>query len=341
MAANEVTQIKYVYLDVVKFTVGRSVEAQTDIISALNEIVKGAVAKELPNSSVIYVPIGDGICIALLADALHYDSHIRLALEILRRIYVYNQGAAKMRQFQVRIGINQNDDNVTIDINENRNVVGAGVNYAQRIMSFADGNQILVSRSVYDSLTHREKYMRSFRPYKARVKHNVPLELFQYVGPGIAALNREVPSEFAVHEQRLSKVAAYYFAHCIKNRKFLLERRGSGQNNYALALLLWYLAVDSVGESESTEVDPYEEHMPETKSHTLSEQFELFMELPFWVCCDLSRLACELDIIPKHYKYFEDSYRCTIVNVEGQRKLKSDWPEIWREFDLDSFAIQS
>lgn len=340
MVIPETALIKYVYLDVVKFTLNRSVETQTEIISSLNEIVKAAVAHVVRDGSVIYIPIGDGICIALLSDGVSYDSHIRVALEILRRIWVRNQKVSPQSQFEVRIGINENVDNLITDINGNKNVAGAGVNNAQRIMSFADANQLLVSRTVYDVLNPRQRYMNQFRQYKAVGKHNIPLEVFQYKGPGVAALNREIPSAFSTYV-RLSKVAAYYFAHAIKNRKFIMEKRARGQNNYALALLLWYLAVDSVGESESSDVNPYLPSMPETEHSTLDEQFDKFMSLPISVCIDFSYSARKCDITSKHSRYFEDPPQCTVVNLGGQNKLKSEWPELWNEFHLDGFAIHS
>ena len=337
MSTSSIRPIKYIFLDVEAYS-NRIIEAQCDITKVLNEIVKSAINRyKISNDSLIYIPTGDGICIALLDATLPYDIHITIALEILRRIWVYNNRRTdKMRKFEVRIGINQSDDNLVEDINGRENVTGAGINNARRIMDLADASQILVGRTVYESLHYREKYMRTFRSYQARAKHDVLLEVFQYFGDNIAALNREVPSAFVPEqppkEPSLSKVAAYYFAHSIKNRQFLLEKRGPGQQNYALRLLLWFLAVDSLGKSESTEWDPYEEHMPETTHNTLDEQFDIFMSLPFWVCAELGDLALEREGISS--KYFEDPYPSLSVNIEGQNKLKSEWPAIWDEFKL-------
>lgn len=59
------------------------------------------------------------------------------------------------------MGINTNADNLVTDINGARNLAGAGINIAQRVMDSADGNQILVSHSVYDTLRDREKRTRT------------------------------------------------------------------------------------------------------------------------------------------------------------------------------------
>lgn len=338
MSALKIILIKYVYIDVVAYT-QRSIEAQCDIITTLNKIVKEVLAGLRVNrSSVIYIPVGDGICIALDGTTLAYDIHIDIAKNILSAIWTHNQSLEdNSRKFEVRIGINQSEDNLIHDINNSLNVAGAGINNARRIMDLADGSQILVSRAVYDILYPREKYLKAFRRFSATVKHGVVLDVYQLVDEGVTSLNVNPPSILAstpMPEPKLSKLAAYYFAHCIKNREFIISNRGHGQNNYALAVLLWYLAVDSVGKSESTLAEPYEAHMPETRDNTLDEQFELFMSLPFSVCADLQDLVCESKIGSENYKYFEDRYECTLVNTAGQQKLKSEWPEIWSEFSL-------
>lgn len=336
MPTQNVRLVKYVFLDVVAYT-KRSTEAQSYIIKALNYIVKGTINRYHISESVIYIPTGDGMCIALVNATLPYDIHVTVAKEILRRISVHNTRVRKnWRKLEVRIGINQSDDIIVKDINDRDNVAGAGVNNTRRIMDLADASQILVSSTVYESLHHHKAYLRAFsNEFTKKVKHGLILKMHQFIQKGVTGLSVDTPSSFVLKvepEPKLTKLAAYYFAHSIKNREFIIRRRGDGQNNYALVVLLWYLARDSLGKSESTEVKPYGEWMPETRHNTLDEQFELFMELPFSVCCDLRDLVRDFKIGKENYKYFEDGWDFTIVNVEGQKKLKSDWPEIWDEF---------
>lgn len=334
---------KYVFLDIVAYT-KRTIEAQCYIIGTLNRIVKGAVNRyHISNDSLIYIPTGDGMCIALLGIALPYDIHVTIAKEILRRVHVNNSRVKdNWKQFKVRVGINQSDDNVVTDINGRKNVAGAGINNARRIMDLADASQILVSSTVYENLHPRKKYYHAFSgELRKEVKHGLVLKMHQLMERDATGLNVDMPSSFAIHvkpEPKLTRLAAYYFAHSIKNRAFLLQNRGYGQNNFALAVLLWYLAVDSLGKSEATEVEPYQEHMPETNYNALNEQFELLMELPYWVCVDLRNLVRDFKIGEENYKYFEDGWDFTIINVQGQNKLKSDWPEIWEEFRLGEMS---
>ena len=122
-------------MDVVGFTHNRSVEAQSDIISALNQIVKESVdALKLDPQAVLFIPTGDGIAIALI-NPKGFDGHLCLALTILGAVAQHNDKASdSMRRFEVRIGVNENIDNVILDVNARTNVAGTGIWMAQRIM---------------------------------------------------------------------------------------------------------------------------------------------------------------------------------------------------------------
>src|SRR5207247_1118195 len=110
----------------------------------------------------ILLPTGDGMCIALIATYLPYDIHLTLAVEILSALERRNTEITDpMRRFEVRIGLGENVDNLVTDANGHPNVAGYGINTSQRVMSLADGNQILVSRTVFETLRGRERYMNS------------------------------------------------------------------------------------------------------------------------------------------------------------------------------------
>jgi len=345
MAKPEAISIKYIYLDVVKFTFKRSVEAQGEVVSALNGIVKKSVENKIDTGHHIYIPVGDGICIAIDGRNVDFDAHIEIATEMIRRIVsIHNPRVSSTRKFEVRVGVNDNIDNLITDINGNKNVCGAGVNDAQRIMNFADPNQILVGISTYEILRPREKYSGAFRPYEGTVKHGVPLKVYQYIGGNIDALNKDIPSIFAPKQPTeekaptLTKLAAYYFAHLTKNKQFIMINTGGGQNNWALMLLHYYLAKDSVEASETSPLTTPTIWIPETRTGSLIEQFELLMNLPFSVCHDLADLALDFDIGSKFNQYFDDHYFRVTINEAGRNKLKSEWSKIWDEFDLDAYT---
>jgi len=189
---------KYILLDVLDFTHHRSVEAQTDMVHALNAIVKSSVQCEnIPREKILFLPTGDGLGIVLLSvesPEYPYDAHLHMALSILSGIHAYNEHMTDtMRQFQVRIGLNAHHDTLVRDINDHPNIAGAGINMAARIMRVADGNQILVGRSIYDILQRREKYLYAFTAYEATVNPHLVIPVYQFVATSHLGLNTETP----------------------------------------------------------------------------------------------------------------------------------------------------
>jgi hypothetical protein len=64
---SETARVKYVYVDVVGFTAGRSVEAQSYIVEKMNAIVREATqGSGAAEDQTIFIPTGDGIAIALI-----------------------------------------------------------------------------------------------------------------------------------------------------------------------------------------------------------------------------------------------------------------------------------
>jgi class 3 adenylate cyclase len=339
-AAAATKRIKYVFLDVVAFSQGRSVEAQTQIIVALNEAVKGAVADaSIIDAQVIYLPTGDGICAAILDSDAPYDAHLTVALGVLKRIRDHNaQAADKMREFDVRIGLNENVDNMVTDINGMASVAGAGINAAQRAMSLADGGQIIATSSVYETLRHREQYMDAFTPYDATVKHDERIRVYQYVVPGHAGLNMGIPSVFAQPskpERHLDLFEAYYLAHAARQRAFIESLDPYDQERYAASMFLYLLAKNSEDRRQSSRLSPHESKIHGGDSATGKDAFDYYCSLDFAICIEfedfveerLSPLSECFDCAPGH--------SCLFVNKRGLEKLKVDHPDIWAEFGFE------
>lgn len=188
---------KHIFMDIVGYSNNRSVEAQIDIITKLNDVVKKVLAEfKVSPSKRLLLPTGDGICLTFI-NQTQYDFSINVAVRILESIKQINeQTDDKMRQFLVRIGINENIDNIIIDINNKKNVAGSGINYAQRIMSLADGNMIMIGSSVYEQLKRREKFIDKFKGWKSNIKHGEVLTVYQYIDDSIPVLNTLTPIAF-------------------------------------------------------------------------------------------------------------------------------------------------
>lgn len=338
MSEEDIRLIKYVSLDVVNYG-SRTVETQIHITTTLNTMVKSVCDElDIRERSVIYIPAGDGMCIAIFGDASPYDIHVTVAQSILVRLWEYNKTEENdSRQFEVRIGLNQSDDNIIEDINGNKNFTGGGINNARRIMDEADGNQILVSAAVFDSLNQRERYRGKFKKFEANLKHGGITNVYQLVKPEVPCVDVNPPSNLtATPEPKLTKLTAYYFAHSIKNEKFILEKLATDSvYSYYLKILLWFLAKHSETATRDNRIITIDYGVTPDYPHDIDGQLEWFRKnIDLNVAFQLPE--CTLpDAVPEwaHYKYL--SFRNELViNREGKDKLKKDWPEIWQEFGL-------
>lgn len=101
--------------------------------------------KGLPDEDSIKLDTGDGMALCYLGapeDILYVAIGLRDAFIQVKAIC----GTC----YSVRMGINLGPIKIMEDINGNRNTIGDGINVAQRIMSFAEPNHLLVSRTYYD-----------------------------------------------------------------------------------------------------------------------------------------------------------------------------------------------
>lgn len=101
--------------------------------------------KGLPDEDSIKLDTGDGMAMCYLGapeDILYVAIGLRDAFIQVKSICA--------TCYSVRLGINLGPIKIMEDINGNRNTIGDGINSAQRIMSFAEPNQLLVSRTYYD-----------------------------------------------------------------------------------------------------------------------------------------------------------------------------------------------
>src|SRR5438552_15327019 len=146
--ANRTFICSVVFIDLVgysKKTVTEQIRLKTSLTNNLSEAIK-----DIPVNDRIILDTGDGAAISFLGDpedALFVTLSLREAMvrEGLSATMVEATG-----EDSVRLGINLGPVKLVKDINGHPNIVGDGINVAQRIMSFADNGQILVSRSFHD-----------------------------------------------------------------------------------------------------------------------------------------------------------------------------------------------
>jgi|JI6StandDraft_1071083.scaffolds.fasta_scaffold26171_3 serine/threonine protein kinase len=128
------------FLDLVGYSI-RSVDDQVALKRLFNEII-GKALLGVEESTRIAVDTGDGAAICFLGDPEEALSSALLFRDILNH---QHEG-----RLSARVGLHMGPVRIISDINDRVNVIGDGMNVAQRIMDFARPNQVLVSRAFFD-----------------------------------------------------------------------------------------------------------------------------------------------------------------------------------------------
>jgi class 3 adenylate cyclase len=163
-----------VFADIVQYS-EESVSRQVEMKAAFGEILATAL-EHTPAADRIVLDTGDGAALCFLGDpedALFTANSLRSGV-----------AESPERGLRLRLGINLGPVRVVSDINGRSNVLGDGINVAQRVMGFAEPNQILVSRSYYEVVSrlapdyaqlfqyvgsHRDKHVREHEVYEVHL----------------------------------------------------------------------------------------------------------------------------------------------------------------------------
>lgn len=141
---NKTSICSIVFLDIVEYS-QKSVSEQIECKDRFNRLINDAI-KDVAQNDRIILDTGDGAAIALLGAP---EEALFVSLTIRDCILKGNQDRSDALLF-VRIGINLGPVRVVRDLNGQLSIIGDGINVAQRVMCFAEPNQILVSRSYYE-----------------------------------------------------------------------------------------------------------------------------------------------------------------------------------------------
>lgn len=125
------------FLDIVGYStmgVGRQIQLKQAFNTALLAALGSVDVEER-----VVVDTGDGAAITILGDP---ERALFVAIAIFDNI----------GDIRVRGGVNLGPISLNTDINGQRNVIGDGINVAQRIMDFAKEGELLVSRSFHETV---------------------------------------------------------------------------------------------------------------------------------------------------------------------------------------------
>jgi hypothetical protein len=156
-----------VFLDIVDYS-QQPVNEQIRLKSRFNVILSEAI-KDVSVNDRIILDTGDGAAISFLGDP---EDALFVALSI--RDAIIGEGSSAKPCLSACIGINLGPVKLVQDINGQRNLIGDGINVAQRVMSFAEPGQILVSRSYFEVISRlSQEYAKLFHYEGSRADKHV------------------------------------------------------------------------------------------------------------------------------------------------------------------------
>lgn len=188
------------FMDIVGYS-KHPVDFQMMVKQSFSTLVSDAL-RSLPGDDCIKRDTGDGLAVCYLGapeDVLYVAVGLRDAFVDVRAICE--------TCYSVRMGINLGPVKILEDINGQRNIIGDGINAAQRIMSFAQPNQLLVSRTYHDVISclseenpkmfaylgvHNDKHVRQYDVYEVRA----------HQGQGESGLVVDAPGEDTAPQQQ-------------------------------------------------------------------------------------------------------------------------------------------
>ena len=145
------------------------IEEQMERIRQLTEIVLAtAQVSEAKNEQLVRLPTGDGMALVFRNNP---EEPAQCALQIARALKNHPD-------IQVRMGVHSGPISDLVDVDGRANVVGAGINMAQRVMDCGDAGHILLSRHLAEDLEQYSHWQPLLHDLgECDVKHGVRLHL--------------------------------------------------------------------------------------------------------------------------------------------------------------------
>src|SRR5437867_3588855 len=191
MSSERSSEVKFeighvLFIDIVGYS-KLLINEQSEQIQKLREIVRGTEQFRIAEAEgkLVRLPTGDG---AALVFRTNVEAPALCALEISKELKNHSD-------LHVRMGIHSGPVNEVVDLNEQANIAGAGINMAQRVMDCGDAGHILVSKRVADDLEHYSQWRSLLHELgECEVKHGLRISLLNLYGEETG--NPELPEKF-------------------------------------------------------------------------------------------------------------------------------------------------
>ena len=164
--ANRTFICSVLFLDIAEYS-RKPVSEQIHLKDQFNALIAEAIRDIAPNDRII-LDTGDGVAINFLGDP---EDALFVAMSLRESFAPRPNEPPKL---PARIGINLGPVRLVRDLNGQPNIIGDGINVAQRVMGFAQPGQMLVSRSYFEMVSHiSEGYAKLFRNEGSRTDKHV------------------------------------------------------------------------------------------------------------------------------------------------------------------------
>jgi TolB-like protein/Tfp pilus assembly protein PilF/class 3 adenylate cyclase len=184
------------FIDIVgysKFSISdqhAAVEELTRIVRASEHFQRAEAASRLTR-----IPTGDGMALAFYTSP---EAPAECAVEISRAL-------KKHPRLQLRMGIHSGPVGGVVDVNEQANLAGAGLNIAHRVMDCGDAGHILLSKHVAEDLEGYQKWRPLLHDLgSCEVKHGVRVSVVNLYDDQFG--NAKLPLKFETAQKRRSRV---------------------------------------------------------------------------------------------------------------------------------------
>src|SRR5437868_1025281 len=170
---------------------------QSDQIQKLKAVVRGTEQVRLAEAEgkLLRLPTGDGGALVFRNSP---EAPVLCALQIARELQTH-PGSKEKPQLRLRMGIHSGPVNEVVDLNEQANIAGAGINVAQRVMDCGDAGHILLSKRVADDLEHYSRWRSLLHELgECKVKHGYSLSIFNLYNDTLG--NPQLPQKFVQPE---------------------------------------------------------------------------------------------------------------------------------------------
>ncbi len=182
---NKTIMCSVFFLDIVEYA-KMYVEHQILLKDRFNNYLSSAI-RDVPLADRIILDTGDGAAINFIGDV---EDALKAALSMRESLLAEDPNVGL--PLRVRMGINLGPVRLVRDSSGRPNIVGDGINVAQRVMGFADPAQILVSHSYYEAVSRLSpQYAGMFHYQGSRTdKHVREHEVYAIGYPGDITTHR-------------------------------------------------------------------------------------------------------------------------------------------------------